>query len=740
MGQSNRAIVQNGMHYRTCNLCEAMCGLKIEMQDGEIQSIKGDEKDPLSRGHICPKAVALQDLHNDPDRLKLPIKKMPDGSWMTISWGDAIRETAEKLATVSKQHGRNSIASYLGNPNVHNYGNLLFGPAFLKTLGSKNKYSATSVDQLPHHMASYFMFGHQLFIPVPDIDRTDFFIVWGGNPMASNGSLMTVPDIKKRIAAIRARGGKVIVVDPRYTETSSQADQHIFIKPGSDVLLMLALLNIFTQKSLPELPSYIADANQQLEKLKSVSKDYTPENISEATGVSAEVIYQLADEWLKAESAVCYGRLGVSVQKYGGLCQWLVNVLNIITGNFDRSGGVMFTDPAVDLVGVLGKQGSRGHYDLWQSRVRGLPEFSGEFPVSVLAEEISESGEGQVKVLVTMAGNPVLSTPNGKQLADSFSSLEFMVSIDYYLNETTQYADIILPPTAPLEKDHYDLIFHTMAVRNTAKYSEALFEGEDDSKADWQILLRLTEALEKAQGRSTFKSRMVYKLLGWLEPKGLLNLMLKYKVMGGGKKLSLKQLKANPEGIDLGELTPCMPQRLFHKDKLLQLTPDVFVNELDRVRQELLDLTQQDNNQLLLIGRRHLRSNNSWLHNSLRLVKGKDRCTLLMNPKDAERRGISDRQILEISSRVGIVKASVELTDSMMEGVVSLPHGWGHTSKNTKMAVAEAHAGVSMNDLTDEMQVDELTGNAVLNAVPVTVRVAEKVLDTSEQEELAEAK
>lgn len=724
MNQSNTALLSDGLHKRTCSLCEAMCGLEINMKSGSIESIKGDKADPLSRGHICPKAIALQDLQDDPDRLKLPIKKMADGSWQQISWAQAIQESAQGLAAASKKHGRNSVASYLGNPNVHNYGNLLFGPLLLRSIGSKNKYSATSVDQLPHHMASFHMLGHQLLIPVPDIDRTDFFIIWGGNPMASNGSLMTVPDIKKRLAAIRARGGKVIVIDPRYSETAAQADQHIFIRPGADVLLLLAILHEFCfslKDQLPDLANYIStDNDQSLQVLADLGRDFSAESVAEKTSVPASVIKLLAKQWLESDSAAVYGRMGVSVQKYGGLCQWLLNCLNIVSGNFDRPGGVMFTDPAVDVVGYLAKQGSRGHYNLWQSRVRKLPEFAGEFPVATMAQEMLVEGEGQIKALLTMAGNPVLSTPNGQQLEQGLEQLDFMVAIDYYLNETTAHADIILPPKAPLEKDHYDLIFHTMAVRNTAKYSPALFSGEKDSRADWQIILDLNKALLAEKGKLNFSTKMTLKLLSWLEPKGMLNLMMKYSFLGGGKGLSIKKLQKAPSGVDLSALTPCMPERLFHKDKKLQLTPKVFVEEMQRVKQELLDLAISSDG-LVLIGRRHVRSNNSWMHNSKRLMKGKNRCTLLMHPQDAERLSLQTGQQVSVSSKVGQVKVELQISEEIMQGVVSLPHGFGHHRKGTQQKIAEQYAGVSVNDLTDEMEVDQLTGNAVLNAVPVSV-------------------
>jgi len=704
--------MKNRIHLRTCSLCEATCGLRIEQSPaGEIVSIKGDMDDPFSRGYICPKATALQDLHKDPDRLRSPLKKTASG-WQEISWSQALNEAAEGLKRVQQQHGRNAVGSYLGNPNVHNYGNLLFGPLLLRALGSKNKFSATSVDQLPHHMASYFMFGHQLQIPVPDIDRTDFLIVIGGNPLASNGSLMTAPDIKNRLKNIQQRGGKILVIDPRKTETADAADEHWFIRPGQDVYLLLSLLYVFTHEltaQLPSLPDYIS-----ARPLAPLCEKYAPEITAEITGIGATQVRHLAKQWLQADSAVCYGRMGVSVQEQGALCQWLINVLNILSGNFDRAGGAMFTRPAVDLLKVTAAQGGRGHYDKYRSRVRGLPEFGGELPVSVLAEEILTPGEGQIRAMLTVAGNPLISTPNSAQLNKAFESLEFMVSVDMYLNETSRHADIILPPCSPLERDHYDLIFNLLAVRNVAKYSPPLFKRRRDSREDWQILLALAKKLNRGRFGKRLENRFMHGFMGLLKPSGILNTLLR----SGPYKMRLNQLKKSPHGLDLGELQSCMPQRLFHKDKCLQLTPEIYLQAL----QQLPEPQPVGENEFVLIGRRHIRCNNSWLHNSQRLVKGRNRCTLMINAADAERAGILQGQSVRVTSRVGEVTAEAEITGALMPGVVSLPHGWGHNLQDTRLQVASSAGGVNCNLLTDDQQVDAVSGNAALNGVPVVLQ------------------
>lgn len=703
-------------HKRTCSLCEATCGIEIEFNPAteEILSIKGDKSDPFSRGYICPKATALQDLQNDPDRLRTPLKKTASG-WQEISWPQALNEAAEGFRRIQAGHGRDAVGSYLGNPNVHNYGNMIFGPLLLKQLGSKNKFSATSVDQLPHHMASLHMFGHQLQIPVPDIDRTDFLIVMGGNPLASNGSLMTAPDIKNRLKAIRERGGQILVIDPRRSETAGVADEHWFIRPGQDVLLLLSLLYVFTHElsaQLPALPEYIDSAD-----LAGLCAAYAPENTAARTGIEAAQVRALAAQWLQAKSAVCYGRMGVSVQQYGGLCQWLINVLNIVSGNFDRAGGAMFTSPAVDIVGITAAQGGRGHFDRYRSRVRNLPEFGGELPVAVLAEEILTPGKGQIRAMLTVAGNPLLSTPNSRQLERAFESLDFMVSVDYFLNETSRHADLILPPCGPLERDHYDVIFNALAVRNVAKYSTALFKPKAGVLQDWQILLQLTKRLNRGDLKKRLTNRLTWAVMGWLKPEGVLNKMLK----SGKSGLDLNALKNQPEGIDLGPLQAVMPKRLFTRDKRLNLTPDVYLNALAQVASELQQPLTADG-EFLLIGRRHIRSNNSWLHNSKRLVKGKSRCTLMLNPVDAERLGIADGVSVRVRSRVAELEVVAEVTDELMPGVVSIPHGWGHNVPGIRLTQAQEVAGVNTNDLTDDQLLDGLTGNAALNGVPVQLQ------------------
>ena len=708
--------------FRSCNLCEAICGLTIEHDGQQVISIKGDKDDPLSRGHICPKAIALQDIHADPDRLKTPVRRTDNG-FEPISWKDAFGLVESKLMQIRQEHGDDSVALYLGNPTVHNSGALLFQKYLKRSLNTRNRFAATSVDQLPHHLAASLMFGHGLMIPIPDIDNTDYMLILGANPAASNGSLMTAPDVKNRLKAITKRGGKVVLVDPRRTESAKLSTDHHFIRPGTDVFLLAAILNsLFKNNSVN--PGRLSSFTKGVDQLKAAVAEFTPQNVSQITGIQPATIENIATEFATAKRAVVYGRMGVSTQPHGGLCHWLINAINLVTGNLDRSGGQMFAKPAVSLVG---KSGTTHEFGRWKSRVRGLPEFEGDLPVAVLAEEILTPGKGQIKALVTSSGNPVLSTPNGVQLEQALEQLDFFVAHDIYINETTRHADLILPSPSGLETDHYDFVFLALAVRNVSKYSPQIFTPEPGSMYDWQIMKALAlRLMPKPAGiADRLRTGIQKRILRWLTPDRLLDLGLKFGPYGLFRKgLSLKRLRANPNGIDLGELQPVLPAALRTPDKKIDAAPKAYLDHLKQAvipRLKSASERQSGSNEFSLIGRRHLRSNNSWMHNSQRLVKGPDRCTLMMHSSDAERLNLVAGTPVTISSSVGSVTAPLEITDEIMAGVVSLPHGYGHHRPKTKLSVAAQHAGVSINDLTDDKIVDNLTGNAAFSAQTVRI-------------------
>ena len=716
MGESQE--VEDVRHV-TCTLCEAMCSLEVKLDgEGAIASLRGHEADPLSRGHICPKAFALQDIHDDPDRLRRPVRRTADGGWREVSWDEAITYAASRLVAVQREHGDDAVAVYQGNPNVHSLGALTHHPTLVRLLRTRNRFSATSVDQLPHHVVAWALYGHQFLLPVPDIDRTDLLVLVGHNPMASNGSLWTVPDFPARRRELASRGGRLVVIDPRRTETAKVADEHHFVRPGSDAAVLLAVVRELLSGSSGALagPAAYVDG---VDAVRAAVEPFTPELAEQVSGMGADAVRGLARDLAAAPSAAVHGRMGVSTQAHGVVCQWAVQTINILTGNLDRPGGTMFTTPAVDLVGrgVIGP----GGFGRRRSRVRGLPSFGGELPVSALAEEITTPGEGRVRALLTIAGNPVSSTPSGHRLDEALDGLDVMVSVDFYVNETTRHADVILPPTGPLERDHYDVIFHTLAVRDTARWSPALLPAGPEARHDWEIARDLGVALlrERSDGLRDRWSKQTLQTEARLRlsPRRQLDALLR----SSGARLSVAKLEGMSAGADRGPLKPRLPERLATPEQRIDLAVPLVLESLPGLLEALSGVRGVGDGDLLLIGRRHQRDNNSWLHNAAGLTRGRARHALLAHPDDLAARGIRDGDTVVVRSAVGEVHVEVAATDDVMPGVVSLPHGYGHRRPGVRLRHAEELPGVSVNDLTDASVVDDLSGNAVLNGVPVTL-------------------
>lgn len=679
-------------HHRTCHICEANCGVVISAEGRDILSIKGDPNNALSRGHICPKATALEDLQNDPDRLRAPQKRVGD-TWETIGWEQAFAEIGARTRAVLARDAK-AAAVYIGNPNAHSYGNALTLGDLTAALGKPLRFSASTVDQMPHQVVNLYLYGHSGLWAVPDIDRTETLIIMGGNPMASNGSVWTVPDFRNRAKALQKRGGEIIVIDPRRGETAKIADRHIFVRPASDAFALIALLKLL-QPHVRGVAPYV----HGLDALWQAIAPFDAAACAARAGVDLSEIAYVANRMRKGP-AVLYGRIGATTQTYGTLTAWLIAAVNIVTGQLDRAGGLLFPTPLVDFVETVGP----GRIGNARSRVSGYPEVLGEFPAAAMAEEIETPGQGQIKALFVVAGNPVLSTPNGARLDKALGQLELMVSIDMYRNATSRRAHYILPPVGPLQRDHYGMFLLPIAVRNFGAYSPAMFEADAGEKHDWEILRGLGDAIS-----------------GRTEPRPTPRQILDSLLQNGPYKTSLAALEAAPSGIDYGSPEPGrLPERLKTKDKTINVAPDEIVSDLSRLKRDMAPAKRDG--RLSLIGRRHVRSNNTWLHNAPRLVKGKDRCTLMIHPDDARARNLGDGALAEVSSKSGSVRLRVEVTDDMMPGTVSIPHGWGHGMPGVAMATAVAHAGVSVNDLTDETALDPLSGNAALSGVPVEVR------------------
>ncbi|HEU4977966.1 MAG TPA: molybdopterin-dependent oxidoreductase [Solirubrobacteraceae bacterium] len=746
--------------YRTCPLCEATCGLEVTVADGAVSGIRGDRDDVFSRGYVCPKGAALKELHEDDDRVRTPLLRRPDGSFAAVTWDEAFAEIARRLPAIVEAHGRDAVAAYIGNPTAHNLDGLLYGRVLLKALGTKNLYSASTVDQFPKQMASAYLFGSGASVAVPDLDRTDFLLMLGANPLASNGSLMTAPDMRGRLRAIRARGGRVVVVDPRRTRTAREADEHHFIRPGTDALLLMALVHVLFEEDLVDLGA-LAPFVKGLGAVREVAAAFAPEAAAAATGIEPADVRRLARSLADAPRAVVYGRIGTTTQAFGTTASWLVDVLNALTGNLDREGGAMWPLPAAGSSNTGGDpaepgRGRGARFGRWASRVRGLGEIFGELPVACLAEEIDTPGDGRVRALITFAGNPAVSTPNAARLEAALETLELMVSVDIYVNETTRHADVILPAPSPLERSHFDVALYGFAVRNVANFSPALFERPDGMPAEWQTLLRLTgvvagqgpdadvaaiddfvagEAVRRAVATagSAVEGRDADELLAALAPRvgpeRLLDLALRTGPYGDGfgakpRGLTLAAIEAAPHGVDLGPLAPRLPEVLRTPDGLVDLAPEPIVADVERLH-AAMDVAPDG---MVLVGRRDQRSNNSWMHNLPMLVRGKERCTAWVHPDDAGRLGLADGELACVSSRAGSIELPVEVTDDVMPGVVSIPHGWGHGTPGAALRVAARHAGANSNVLADETLVEPLSGTAMLNGIPVElapVRAAE---------------
>jgi anaerobic selenocysteine-containing dehydrogenase len=729
-------------HYRICPLCEACCGLEVQVDSGQVIRIQGAQHDVFSKGYLCPKGYALKDLHEDPDRLRQPLVRK-NGTLQPASWDEAFAAVERGLMPIIEQHGRDAVALNFGNPNVHKMGLLLYTPRLGRALGSKNVFSASTLDQMPKQLSSGLMFGHWLSVPVPDIEHCDHLLMLGANPMASNGSLWTVPDFRGKAKALRARGGKLVVIDPRRSETADVADAHHFIRPGADAFLLAAMVHTLFEEHLVQ-PGRLGEWLNGLNELRGAVALFSPEAVATRCGMSADTIRTLARDLAAANRGCVYGRIGTCTQTFGTLASWLIDVLNVLTGHLDAPGGAMFPKAAAFSANTQGKPGVgkgvvTGRH---KSRVSGAPEVYGELPATLMAEEMRTPGPGQVKALITVASNPVLSCPGGDTLDATIANLDFMVSVDIYLNETTRHADVILPGLSALEDSHYDVAFPALSHRNHARFSPAVLPRPEGAMPEWQILLKLAAiaqghgaqadpvALDDAllaadvQRVAGEHSAAVLAALAHREgPERLLDLALRSGPYGDqfGQKpdgLTLDKVAAAPGGIDLGALQPRIPEVLRTPSGKIELAPESLLADLHRAWAALNEPAPA----FSLIGRRDVRSNNSWMHNLPVLAKGPERCTLLMHPADAANLGLTAGQLATVTLQPGRqVQAPVTLSDAMMPGVVSLPHGWGHDMTGAQLSVAAERPGVNLNAVLDETLRDPLSGNAVLSGVGVVV-------------------
>jgi anaerobic selenocysteine-containing dehydrogenase len=732
---------------RTCPLCEATCGLAIELEDDQVVAVRGDEQDVLSRGYLCPKGALIGQIEHDPDRLTAP-RVRRDGELRPTSWEEAFEEVAARLAPIIDAYGPDSVAVYAGNPNAHHLDGQLYIRPLVKALRTRNIFSASSVDQLPKHVSCGMVFGDPLAIPVPDIDRTDLLVVLGGDPRTSNGSLWTVPDVPGRLDDLRARGGRLVVVDPRRSRTAAKADQHLAIRPGTDALLLAAIASTLFAEGLADVGDHLRDHVAGLDEVREVVGGLTAERVAPVCGVTADAIEQLARDLAAADRAVVYGRLGTTTVRHGTLGSWLVDVVNILTGNLDRAGGSMFPRPPHH------RPGSRRPFRMgrWSSRVRELPEAISEFPVATLVDEIETPGDGQVRALIVIGGNPVLSTPDAARLDAAIAGLDLVIAVDPFQGATARHADVLLPPPGPLQRGHCDLVFAGFSIRDVVNYSPPVRAVPDGQPHEWEILLTLAalamgaptpvdvDAADAFVARQTAEAlvadphanlatRDVDLLLEAVAerrgPERILDLLLRSGPYGEGfggdpEGLSLAKLELHPHGIDHGPLRSRVPDNLTTESGRIELAPPAMIAGMPALHAEL----DAEVPPLVLVGRRHLRTNNSWSHNAPGLVKGRTPCVLQLHPDDATDVGVGDGDQVTVRSRAGELTVAVEVTDDLRPGVVSLPHGFGHDLEGVDLTVARQRGGVNSNVLTDRFALDPISGNAVLNGIPVELAPA----------------
>jgi len=738
--------------HHVCPFCEATCGLSLEVEDETIVSVRGDPHDPFSRGFICPKAYGLKELHHDPERLRRPVRRTA-GGWTEITWDEAYAEVASALTSVRARHGKDAIGMYSGNPMVHDPA-FLYAPVLARALGSRNVFNPAAIDTLPKEVQTGLMFGgpFPVGIPVPDIDRTHYLLIVGANPAISHGSLMTMPNAPGRLKDVVKRGGKLVVIDPRRTETAKLASEHHFIRPRTDAAFLLALVHTLFEEKLVRLGA--ADGLVAgLDIVETATHEFAPERVAEFCAMPATVIRRIAREFAAAEAAACYGRLGTCVQEFGTLASWGVDLVNVLTGNTDRPGGAMFPMPAAPITGLF--KASPFAFGRWKSRVSGQPEVRGRIPSSTMAEEMLTPGEGQVRAMILLMTNPLRSAANSRQLEAAFAGLTFLVAVDFYINETTRFAHVILPTASPAAQPNYEFGLYHLSVRNVVKWSSPVPASAEAPEA-WQVLARLSGILmgmphrsaeeiddvvfrqfaTSALGTSAWPDlgvdEIIAKLDGVHGPERIVDMLMRMGPYGDGfgrrpDGLALDRVRQAPHGIDLGPLQPRLQEVLNTASGMIELAPPTMMGDLARLRARMAEQTSG----MVLIGRRDLRASNSFMHNLPALVKGPERCTLQVSPHDAARLRLRAGGLARVTSRVGSVVAPVEVTEDLMPGVVSLPHGWGHDAEEARLSVARAHPGVNTNVLTDDRAYDEASGTAVLFGTAVTVEPARFEVDSA---------
>lgn len=731
-------MVSDGLHHRTCPLCEGMCGVTVKVEGGQVATVRPNRQDVWSQGHVCPKGTTLGALHDDPDRLRTAMVR--DGSeWKSASWDTALERLEELAEGVRNRHGPHAFAAYGGNMAGKDATLSRYTGLMLATSGIQQVYSSGTVDQHPKNLSAMLMFGNEWKIPIPDLDNTDLFVIFGGNPAASKGSIFSHRDVMGAMRDLRARGGRVIVIDPVRTKTAQAADQWIGLKPGTDAALMLGVAHVLFARGAVRL-RHLDGLIEGLDALRDVAGEFSPQVVAPFCGIEASIIEDLADELIRTDRSAIYGRIGTCTQSFGTLASWMIDVLAILTGNLDRRGGSMWSRPAASLVDMLATLPDGMPVVMGKSRVRGVPAVLGQFPASCMAEEIATPGPGQIKGLVTFAANPALSAPDSGKLAQALPLLECMVSLDNYINETTRHAHVILPSPSFLESAHFDMWSWIFCLTSGGHYSPPVFPPVDRPD-HWRIVARVgaiiggqpgadIDAMDDGYFRALATGRgidpdLAITALPERGPARILDLAIRagpfgdrFGAVAGG--LSLDSFRNQPDGVIIGPATPQAQEGFATSSGKIEIAPALILSDIPRLK---LALGANDP-ALVLVSRRHLRSMNSWMHNVDTLVKGKDRCTVQMHSADAATRGLEGGDLVTLTSAAGSIVVPMEIDDDIRPGVVSMPHGWGHSDAQTHLSVAKVHPGANTNVLSPGTLVDVISGNAVLNGIPVEIAKA----------------
>ncbi|MEQ3549914.1 molybdopterin-dependent oxidoreductase [Pseudonocardia nematodicida] len=736
-------VARTGSHHRICPLCEATCGLLVEFDGRVARSVRPNPDDVFSRGHACAKGLGLARVDGDPDRLTVPLVRR-DGRLEEASWDEAFAEIGRRLPPLVAADPQ-SVAVYTGNPAAHHLDHTLYLPALLGAIGSRNLFSPASMDTWPKNLVTVLLYGTGLGMSLPDIDRTDHLLLLGSNPVVSNGSTVCAPGFARRLDDLRARGGTLTVVDPARTRTAEIADRHLAIRPGTDAHLLMALLSVIDAEGLVD-PGPAGPLVDGLDEVLALARPFTPERVAPVCGVGAAAIRDLASTFAAARAAVAHSRIGTCTQEYGSLANWLVEVLNIATGRLDVPGGAMFATPPAGGPTTWPGGPARPQFDRWRSRVRGIPETLGELSVACLAEEILTPGPGQVRALITIAGNPARSVPGSASVERALREVGFLLCLDGYLNETTRHADVVLPAPGMFAHGHMDLTLNHFQLRNVARYSPPVLTPAPGELPEWHQVLRIAaivrgvpelpvaamddEVADQAARRAARlcglgQDEVLAAVSPRRGPERLVDLRVRSGPFGdrfgaepGG--LTLATLEAAPDGVDLGPLEPRLPDVLRTPDRRIDVAPGLLTGDVPRL---WASTRAAPDTGLRLINRRQHRGMNSWLHNALP-YRDDGAGGLMMHPDDADRLGLVPGELVRVEAGPGEVVVELRVSSDIRPGVVSLPHGWGHTGDGLRMSRATAAPGANVNLLVDDRSLEPLTGTPVFNGVPVTVRPA----------------